>query len=84
MQPNTPQSNAEIVLVYKTQTLATDAPIIIGKSDGSIDLAFLQMNTPGQPVADVVAAIRLKDLDALKALHEAIGEHIRKEEKAEK
>jgi hypothetical protein len=74
----------EIILDYKTPVLAVDGQIILGKSDGSVDLAFVQFNKPDQPVADVVAALRLRDLDALKALKDAIVEHLTKENAKEK
>ena len=72
----------ELTLEYKTPVVVADNTLLVTKN-GQYELAFLQFNQINRPVADVVAAVRFQNADALRDLKRAIEEHLDKEEKKE-
>lgn len=72
----------ELTLDYKTPVVVADNTLLVTKN-GQYELAFLQFNQINKPIADVVAAVRFQNVEALHDLKRAIEEHLDKEEKKE-
>jgi hypothetical protein len=81
MDLNLPQT--ELTLDYKVPVVVADNSLVITKN-GQFELAFLQFNQLNQPTAQVVASVRLANVEALRDLKRAIEEHLDKEDKKEK
>lgn len=82
MQPNQKQ----LKLKYKSPVLAHDLLTINGKSSGEIDLVFSQVTQEDDNTieAQVVAALRFRDIESLKGTQNLINEAIEQIQKAEK
>ena len=82
MQPNQKQ----LKLVYKRPIVAHDLLTINGKTSGEIDLLFSQVtNEDDQSIeAQVVAALRFPNLEALQTTQKLISEAIEQIQKQEK
>jgi hypothetical protein len=84
MKPN--QIPKPLELRFATPVVAQDGNAIAIREDGKVELLFFQIRnqTEDKAEADVVAAIRLDNVDQLKEFQKSIGESITKHETKEK